>query len=329
MTQCRPNTSVPLGLTARVARRYFLDGRSKVEIADEFDLSRFAVARLLHAAREIGLVKITVDCPGPIDVELSSRLRDAFDLTYSVVVHDEDAPGRLAGTAAELLSEVVGPEDVLGVACAPALAAMGASLRKLSVRAVVQLTGSTPGPRRDSSTLVLLIARVGRGAAYVFDAPVLLPDATSAAAQRRKLDVARASRQFGNLTKAVVGVGAWRRSGSPLYDALDPAEAAAWGRAGACAEVAGSLIAADGTSMTDLQARCVGVRVEQIRAVPEVIGVVDGDVGDRPAVAAALAAGVLNGLVTHRSMAAALLGSATPPAERHSRGSDWPSSAST
>ncbi|MCW2703257.1 MAG: transcriptional regulator, DeoR family, partial [Blastococcus sp.] len=39
-------------LTASIARRYYLDGRSKVEIAEEFGLSRFKVARLLDAARD-------------------------------------------------------------------------------------------------------------------------------------------------------------------------------------------------------------------------------------------------------------------------------------
>ena len=40
-----------LVLTASVARRYYLDGKSKIEIADEFKLSRFKVARLLEDAR--------------------------------------------------------------------------------------------------------------------------------------------------------------------------------------------------------------------------------------------------------------------------------------
>jgi transposase len=45
-----------LVLSASVARRYYLDGRSKTEIADEFGLSRFKVARLIETARATGLV---------------------------------------------------------------------------------------------------------------------------------------------------------------------------------------------------------------------------------------------------------------------------------
>ena len=54
----RPAGPAQLILLASIARRYFLDGRSKVEIADEFGLSRFKVARLVDLARDSGLVHI-------------------------------------------------------------------------------------------------------------------------------------------------------------------------------------------------------------------------------------------------------------------------------
>jgi DNA-binding transcriptional regulator LsrR (DeoR family) len=49
-----------LVLSALIARRYCLDGRSKIEIADEFGLSRFKVARLIDVARSSGLVRIEI-----------------------------------------------------------------------------------------------------------------------------------------------------------------------------------------------------------------------------------------------------------------------------
>ena len=39
-----PTGPAQVVLTASVARRYYLDGRSKTEIAEEFGLSRFKVA---------------------------------------------------------------------------------------------------------------------------------------------------------------------------------------------------------------------------------------------------------------------------------------------
>src|SRR4029453_12581218 len=73
-------------LMASIARRYYLEDRSKTEISEEFGLSRFKVARLLDAARESGLVRIEIRHEGEIDVDLSARLRDRFALQHSVVV---------------------------------------------------------------------------------------------------------------------------------------------------------------------------------------------------------------------------------------------------
>src|SRR5436309_13880213 len=97
-----------LVLSASVARRYYLDGRTKVEIAEEFRLSRFKVARLLDDARASGLVRIEIGRPGTVDVELSSRLMDVLGLKHCVVTDtpDDDLVNlrrHLAAAAADLL----------------------------------------------------------------------------------------------------------------------------------------------------------------------------------------------------------------------------------
>jgi DNA-binding transcriptional regulator LsrR (DeoR family) len=48
---------------ARIARRYYLEGMSKLAIAEELGLSRHKVARSLLKARESGVVRISVDFP--------------------------------------------------------------------------------------------------------------------------------------------------------------------------------------------------------------------------------------------------------------------------
>jgi DNA-binding transcriptional regulator LsrR (DeoR family) len=110
-----------LVLTASIARRYYVDGRSKVEIADEFQLSRFKVARLLEAARSSGMVRIEIGYPGGIDLDLSARLQETLGLRRAIVVDtpEEDPAAlrlQLGKAAADLLTEIVTAEDVLGLA---------------------------------------------------------------------------------------------------------------------------------------------------------------------------------------------------------------------
>ena len=60
-------------LAARVARQFYLEGVSKVDIADRLGISRFRVARLLESARDAGMVRIEIGLPGgTLDAGLSA-----------------------------------------------------------------------------------------------------------------------------------------------------------------------------------------------------------------------------------------------------------------
>ena len=303
-----------LVLTASVARRYYLDGRSKVEIAEEFSLSRFKVARLLDDARNSGLVRIEIGHPGVVDVELSARLMEALGLIHCVVTdtpddHPASLREHLGAAAAELLTEIVTPEDVLGLSWARSVSAMAGALRALAPVAVVQLTGALARPGADDSSIELVreVARVAGGPAYYFYAPMAVPDPTTARALRGQPEVARAFGLIGSVTKAVAGVGAWEPEQSTLYDAAGEAERAELRQSGVCAEVSGVLIDRDGEPVpAPLTERMIGITAVQMRAVPEVIGIVYGLAKSR-AVLAAVRGGYVDSLVTHSTLATALI----------------------
>jgi DNA-binding transcriptional regulator LsrR (DeoR family) len=303
-----------LVLSASVARRYYLDGRSKIEIAEEFGLSRFKVARLLDVARSSGLVRIEIGYKGLIDVDLSAQLQGRFGLTHAVVVDigdDDDAAVRkhLGQVAAELLAEVVGPDDVLGVAWSRSVGAMAKALPRLTAVPVVQLTGALSRPDGDESAIDIVrdVARAAGGPAYVFYAPFLLPDAATARALRQQREVALAFDQLPRVTKAVLGVGRWAPGQSTLYDAARESDREGLQRLGVCAEVSGVFLSAEGEPVaTPLNERMIGVDADQLRAISEVIVIAYG-AAKVPAVRAVLRSGLVSGVVTHKSFAQSLL----------------------
>ncbi|HEX3257531.1 MAG TPA: sugar-binding domain-containing protein [Pseudonocardia sp.] len=317
MAAAHPRGPAQLVLTASVARRYYLDGRSKVEIAEEFALSRFKVARLLDDARSSGLVRIEIGHPGVVDVELSARLMEALGLTHCVVTDTpDDHPAtlreHLGAAAAELLTEIVTPDDVLGLSWARSVSAMAAELRVLAPVPVVQLTGALARPGADDSSIELVreVARVGGGPAYFFYAPMAVSDPVTARALRGQPEVARAFGLIGSVTKAVAGVGAWEPEQSTLYDATGEAECDELRAAGVCAEVSGVLIDDTGEPVSaPLTERMIGITAAQMRAVPEVIGIVYGLAKAR-AVSAAVRGGYVDSLVTHSTLATALIDAA-------------------
>jgi DNA-binding transcriptional regulator LsrR (DeoR family) len=303
-----------LVLTATVARRYYLDGESKSDIADELGLSRFKVARLLDQARSTGLVRIELDYRGELDLDLSVRLGAAYGLRHCIVVdspEDDDALLRsnLGRAGARLLTEIVHADDVLGLAWARSLMSMRSSLSRLAPCSVVQLTGALSRPDVDESSIELVrdVARTANGPAYYFYAPMILPDAATVRALRTQPEVARAISQFGAVTKAVVGLGAWRAGQSTVADAVTEAERQEMYDLGVRAELCGIQLDAEGNTVTTaLTERLIGIDAEGLRAVPEVIAIAYG-APKAQAVRAGLRGGFATSLVTHRGMAWELL----------------------
>ncbi len=322
----RPPHLAEAVLLANVARRFYLAGQSKTEIADALQISRFRVARLLETARETGLVRIEITTPGQIDSELSWQLQQTYQLQHALVldigVDDEPAARRTLGeAAADLLSDVVTADDVVGLAWARSLHPMGTALDRFPAVPVVQLTGALSRPDGlDVLELVRTLARLGGGAAHVFYAPMIAADASTARTLRRQPDVSRVLRLASEVTVAAVGIGAWEDGLSTVHDAFAPSDRAALAAAGVVADVSGVLLDADGKPVENLMTqRVIGFTAADLQAIPTVIAVAYGD-AKAAAVASALSGGHVNALVTHRAMAEALLGMREPASTESTRG---------
>jgi len=311
-------------LAARVARQFYLEGVSKVDIADQLGISRFRVARLLDSARESGMVRIEIGLPGGnLDAGLSAELCSAFGLKHAFVFNfpDEDEEAlrhRLGEAAGQALMDLITPGDVLGMSWSRTLSGLTASLTQLPPCPIVQLTGAVPPPDgRDLLDLVRGVARVGGGPAHVFYAPMILDDAHTAAAIRRQGDIADAFALLPSVTIAVVALGAWAPGLSTIYDAVTPDERDELAALGVRAELAGVFVGADGRPVaTPLDSRMIVTPGPALERIPFVLSVAYG-VAKSPAVCAAIRGRLVHGLVTHASLARAML-SANP------RGGDPP-----
>src|ERR1700689_3793859 len=157
-------------LAARVARQFYLEGVSKVDIADRLGISRFRVARLLDSARETGMVRIEIGLPGgTLDAGLSAELCSAIGLKHAFVFNfpDDDEPAlrrRLGEAAGQTLMDLIRPGDVLGMSWSRTLSGLTAALTQMPPCPIVQLTGAVPPPDgRDLLEVVRGVARVGGG----------------------------------------------------------------------------------------------------------------------------------------------------------------------
>lgn len=310
-----------------VARRFHLDGRSKVQIAEELGLSRFKVARLLERAHDEGLVRIEIGRPPEIDTDLSEavRLRHGYE---HVVVADtgERDPAVLRNEVSRLagrhLGELVERGDVVGIAWGRSLLSLTNQLSDLPPCVAVQLCGALsrpdvsesgiPGVHAVDASSVDVTRRVAEasgGSAVTFYAPLVVPDADAATTLRRDTRVARALRHYARLSVAVVSIGAWGPGLSTVYDALSERERRALQRAGAVAETCGILLDRSGQALDPgLRDRTIGVALDDLRRTRAVVTIAYGE-QKADAVRVAKAGGVGTSLVTHTALARRLLAS--------------------
>ena len=310
---------------ASIARRFYLEGQSKVEIAEALGLSRFKVARILDEARELGLVEVRVHLPHPVDPELSERLREHLGLRRALAVapvedDSQGVRGSLGRVAADLLAEIVTAEDVLGLTCSRSVAATTAALTELPLCPVVQLTGTLAGPDIDAGSVesVRRAARVGGGQAYPVYAPMVLPDPATVRSLAGQSAVRQVLDRFGDVTVALVAVGGWSAELSTVWDVVDPEECRRASRAGAVGEIGARLFDAHGERVrTPIDRRVLGATLEQLRDVPEVVALAHGH-GRAAAVRAAVTGGLVDTLVCDAVLAHALLEPSEEPRKRGS-----------
>lgn len=305
-------------LAATVARRHYLRGQSKVEIADELDISRFKVARLLDFAREAGIVRIEIVTRDELDLDRSARLQEAFGLRHAVVIDGsrfepaalDDHLGR---AAASLLAEILDDGDVLGLPWSRSVDTMTRFLAGLPTVDVIQLSGAMEVQGHDSSAvdIVRRAARATGGGSLIFHAPLLFDDAAGADTLRRQAPVARVLAQASAVTTAVMGVGAWAPGLSTLFDAVDEGDREALRRCGVVGEVAGVFFDAEGRPVDPpLAQRVVTLSPSALLGIREVVAIVAGS-GKAAAVGAALRGRLVNAVVADASLTDALLDEVT------------------
>jgi len=296
-------------LAATIARRFYIDGESKSDIAESTGLSRFKIARMLELSVREGIIRFEIVTPNSFNHELSEEIRKAFNLRRVVVVDLLDGDGTQASmrqavgrAAAEVLSELVTESDVLGVGWGRTLSAMAAELRSIPACMVVQMAGIAGSINENSLELARKIGQVGGGQAFPLFVPLIVQDAQTAASLRSQPGVAAAMKLADQITVAAIAVGSWSPPESQMMAALTPSEQAELQAKGVVAEVLSTLVRADGSIVTDLFERSIATSMEILREIPELILIAGGE-RKAAAVKAVLAAGFGTTLVTDNRMA--------------------------
>ncbi|SDS77238.1 sugar-binding transcriptional regulator [Microlunatus soli] len=302
---------------AAIARRYYLDGRTRVQIADEFGISRFKVARLLEAAIARGVVTIDISVSDTVDTDLSLRVQEKFGLDRALIsTPDDQGPEAvrqaLGRTAAELLTEMITDDDVLGLASGRTIDAVSEHLTRLAGCEALQLTGMSDDLADNPVHVLRRVAQLTGGPAHSIFAPLTVGTAETADRLRSDPSIRSAFSRFAAVTVAVTSVGSWQPADSRFYNALSGAERQALLDKDVIADVAGGLLDSTGRTITDWDDRVLGIGVDGLAKVDQVI-MVGGGERKAGAILAALRSGVVTTLITDDTVAIKLLDATAAP----------------
>jgi DNA-binding transcriptional regulator LsrR (DeoR family) len=321
-----PANRDPATLVA-AARLYYVEGRSQAEVAVALGTSRSNVSRMLSEAQSLGIIEFRINDPAgrvePLEEELVTR----FGLREVRVAHvapaGQRADEQVGGQAARLLLENLKDSMTVAISWGHALQSMvyaTTSEQAYHQLSLVQLVGGLSAVRNEISGQELVRELAVRlGAQYRFlHAPATVESRTVREALLAEPSIENALAEAARADLAVVGIGTpTHGSSAAILDSmrLTDAERAAFWDLRPVGDIAARYYDAEGTAIPGaVDDRIVGVSLEDLVAIPHVIGVAQGR-AKAPGVLGALQGRLIDSLVCDESLARSLISAARGPEE--------------
>lgn len=312
----------PLDLLRTVAKLYYVDGLREHEVAEIIGVSRSRISRLLSAARQKGIVRISVDVFEPRNPSLEKELERRFHVVNPVVIKTlgivsaSDARTAVGYLAAPFVSEFVRPHTVIGLGGGRSVAELvrhmeGANESQGIVAVPLMGNIGASASSTDAVELSRTLAQAFGGNHYTFSAPAFAPDIDSRDVFLNHQHVQSVWELFERMQTAFIGIGSVSQSVFVDRGALSLQDLGNLRSVGAVGEICGRFYDRDGKECdTEFRNRVINISLDKLRDIPEVIGVTRGR--DRAqAIIAALRGGILKSVIIDEDGARGMLEAAT------------------
>ncbi len=311
-------------ILVKAARLYYLEDKSQGEIARSLGLSRSSVSRILTAAREQGVVEIRIHAPGAVTrvAELELAVQRAYPVKAATVVarmRNRTPIDVVAEAGARLFEERVAHLSSFGLSWGLTVDRFVDQVelepihRSLRICPLVGGLPSDTGPAGNTS-MGMLAVRTG-ATAFRFESPAVVESPRTWAALTSESSISSAIERAAKVDMAIVGIGAFGQHNSRRVVAamrLTPQEDRELAAQSPAGDICGRFYDVAGRPL-DLPTsqRVIGISLEQLQAVPEVVGLAAG-VEKARGVIGALRTGILDGIVLDEELARVVAGSAAP-----------------
>jgi DNA-binding transcriptional regulator LsrR (DeoR family) len=295
-------------LVTRVSWMYYFASMHQQEIADELNISRIKVTRLLKQALDSGVVDISIKDSSYSLFSLENELKSLTGLKYCVVVPSlHNLSDVLSRGTAHLCMDIIKMKGNLGVGMTRSLCDIHKYLNKkdCGINSVVSIGGST------SPALGLAPWNIGFHIAqalgidfYTIWAPLLVSHEENATAIKKDKYISTVLEMASNVDYALVGIGDTVDSQLLNMKYISDEDLKNVTDSGAKGELMGSFFSIDGKKIkTGLEKRIVAVEFPMKCPVIAVAG----GIIKAEAIVSLLRSGILQGLVTDETAALEVL----------------------
>jgi len=301
-------------ILVRAAWLYYKDRLTQAAIAERLFVSRATVGRLLDAARDEGIVRFEINADYLAAFELSGRLRERHGLADAIVVpraSSAEAPDRInervAAAGAEYVRRFLKPGAVIGVSWGDTVTRLLLALPRESLEGVTIATVAG-GINAYIRQISALSTNGVNEHLLAIPAPLIASSATIAAALRQDASVTSVLQLAEGAVATLTGIGSSLSVASSVRSGLFSQEQVDQFRAiGAVGDMLGEWFDASGAALVGAASdRKIGMGIDQLRQMPNVVGVAGG-MDKVEAIIGALRGGYLDVLVTDEDVAERLL----------------------
>lgn len=313
----KPITDRQRYLLEDVAHMSYIQNMSQQDIADKLFISRSQISRMLQEAREQGIVDIRIRYTAKRDYAMEDRLKERFGLTDARVMSSHDVPDadeRFAQMGARLFSDLIRPNMIIGLTWGSSVRSV---LREVQPNQpapiqVVQVMGSSMLDSRihDAQDLVRSLAQKYHGTPHYIPAPLVVLSDAAYAALSGDAQVARTLELASFSDLLLTGVGTLMDvmiSKHPWLGYMTPDMLAELKQKKAVGSICARFFDAEGRIIDcHWNAHCVGITLESIRRMENIVAVARGE-SKAEAILGALRGGFINTLITDGTTSRKLL----------------------
>lgn len=304
-------------LLVKVSTMYYMDGLNQQEISERLGISRPQISRMLAAAKSEGIVQISIRNPYSEEQTYERAIAETFGIHDVIVVH---VPGgdrqaidlHVARAAAALLESAIKDRDVVGIMAGRTIASVAREIQfvgRKEVQFVPMIGGfGSDGGAWHANTNARVFAEQCRARHLLLNSPAVVASPQARELFLNESEISNVLESAKKVSHALIGIGQVSDQATIVKSGYFSDEEMNGVRAkGAVSNISTSFLNETGERVHyNGESRMIGLSIDEIRAIPNVIAVATGD--DKvEAIVAALRGKCMDVLVTDMDTAKGLL----------------------